>query len=75
MNDGVCKIFQTDNGPDFNNQHLKINGCFEAAHKEIKNFIINYYEKYKTSFEIEIGIQEPVESHIDSGAFFESLNC
>ena len=57
---GLYKIFQTDNGLEFNNNLLKtylenlnikyvrgspyhpqINGCVEALHKSIKNFLLN----------------------------------
>ena len=57
---GLYKIFQTDNGLEFNNNLLKTylenlnikyvrgspyhpqsNGCVEALHKSIKNFLLN----------------------------------
>ena len=79
---GVCEIFQTDNGKEFNNTILKTfldnnnvnylrsapyhpqtNGCCEAVHKEIKNYLLRKKELLKESFDLEIALEEAIDFH------------
>ena len=78
---GLFKIFQTDNGLEFNNllktylenlnikyvrgspYHTQINGCVEALHKSIKNFLLNEYNSNKENFNIEISLIDACNYH------------
>ena len=77
-----CKIFQTDNGSEFNNNTLKVylenlnikyirsapyhpqsNGCCEALHKQIKQFLLDDFKNKKDNYDIDISIVNATESH------------
>ena len=78
---GLFKIFQTDNGLEFNNllktylenlnikyvrgspYHPQSNGCVEALHKSIKNFLLNEYNSNKENFNIEISLIDACNYH------------
>ena len=43
--------------------HPQTNGCCEAVHKELKNYLLRRKELLKNKFELEIALEEAVEFH------------
>ena len=43
--------------------HPQSNGCCEAVHKEIKNFLLLKKEKQKEKFDIEVSIEDAIDFH------------
>ena len=43
--------------------HPQSNGCCEAVHKEIKNYLLNEKDIQKENFDIEISLEEAIDYH------------
>ena len=43
--------------------HPQSNGCCEAVHKEIKNYVLNEKDIQKENFDIEISLEEAIDYH------------
>ena len=43
--------------------HPQSNGCCEAVHKEIKNYLLSAKDKKKESFDLEISLEDAIDFH------------
>ena len=43
--------------------HPQNNGCYEALHKQIKAFLLEEYKNNKNNFDIDISIENVIETH------------
>lgn len=43
--------------------HPQSNGCYEALHKQIKAFLLEEYKNNKNNFDIDISIENVIETH------------
>ena len=66
FNNQILKIYLENNKIKFLRStpyHPQSNGCCEAVHKEIKNFLILNKEKQKEKFDIEVSIEDAIDFH------------
>ena len=66
FNNQILKIYLENNNIKFlrsSPYHPQSNGCCEAVHKEIKNFLLLNKEKQKEKFDIEVSIEDAIDFH------------